>query len=382
LFWFPYVFVAPAAAVISLVYRRSSDVTLQNALRFALKTLIATSLVLILVYGAVVLHLGISSPSEVKDWILSAGHGVKPGMVTNSMRMVFGIPRSFIEMGDDGKMIKRYLYRDPYAPTSIADIATTSGLPLALFYGTLAVLLWSASRSREGRQALLILAVAAAPVGFFAVVVFEAGSMERYLPIYPFLALAVAHGLQPAFRWNVHRWLAAVLFGFIAIKSGMAMSPMRAAERQQAQVDRIGAIRQELSSTGVLVILNYQDEVMHFAKTYPFHPLNRPKAVATYSVFETGNARMNIWREEFAQRVVRAWNEEGTVWVAKRFLAERPLPSWNWVEGEDARISWTLSREFFRQFEYERETGGEDGFVVLKRSEANRSRLEPLAASR
>jgi hypothetical protein len=382
LFWFPFAFVAPAAAAMPFIWQRSLNASRNAVIGFVLQILVAAGLVLLLVYGAVVLHLGIHSVADLKEWVLSAGHGVKPGLATNSMRLVFGIPRSFIELGDDGKLIKRYLLRDPYAETTLVDVVRTAAPPLLLFYSTLAALVWAAAKSAEGRRVLWVCAAAAIPVIFFAVVVFEAGSMERYFPVYPFLALLVACGLQNTSWRNPHRYLAAILFAVIVVRSGLAMSHSRAEQRQQAQATRITPVRQDAARSDVLVLLNYQDELMHFVKTFPFHPSNRPSPVPIFCVFEPGNARMNVWREDFAARVIKAWNDGGTVWVSKRFITERPSPEWNWVEGDDRRISWAGSREFFRQFEYNRDSGGADGFVALQRSEANRNHLLPLIASR
>lgn len=382
LFWFPYAFVIPAAALIPLVWRRPGNAPTGTGIRFAIQTICAAGLVMALVYGAVILHLRIHSIGDLQDWVASAGHGVKPGLATNSMRMVFGIPRAFIELGDDGKLIKRFLLRDPYAPTSAMDVARTAFPPLVLFYGAVAMLLWSAAKSLEGRRAIYSFAIASLPVILFAVVIFEAGSMERYLPIYPFLALVLAAGLDNGSRLNAHRYLAGVLLALIVVRSGLAMSHPRAAERQREQADRIQPVRQDVNRTGVLVLLNYQDELMHFVKTFPFHPSNRPKPVPIFCVFEPGNARMNVWRESFAKRVIQAWDDGGTVWLSKRFVADRPVAPWDWVEGDDPRITWAGSRDFFRQFEYHRDSGGDDGFIELQRSEANRNHLAPLISSR
>ena len=56
-------------------------------------------------------------------------------------------------------------------------------------------------------------------------------------------------------------------------------------------------------------------------------------------------------------------------------MSARPQAHWNWVEGDDKRVSWTDVYSFFIGFELGESVGGDDGFVRLLPSERNKSLL-------
>jgi hypothetical protein len=299
----------------------------------------------------------------------------------NALRAVFGVPRSFIEMQDQGRLMKRFLFSDPYAPTSLADI--TGGLTVVVvFYVAMAAVLYPLLSSTEGRRFFVLLLIAGLPVLVFAVILFEPGSPERYIPLYPFLACAAVRSLTArSGLGRVPAYAGLVLLATISTSNLRAMSWSRASERQAAQEQRIGTIRDRVRGGGMVAILSNRDDLMAFSKTYPFNPLNRPDGVPIYEVIEVGNARVQTWREDFAVRVLGSWARNSEVWVSERFLAERPAPEWQWVEGDDPRISWKQIPEFFRTLDYQTQTGGLDGFSLLRNSAANRVVFEKLAAS-
>jgi len=94
-------------------------------------------------------------------------------------RTIFGFAHSFIDLGKDGVLFKRFLLHDPYNPVSLRQLVRLSLWKLALFY---AVVLAIATRlARSGRSNVLaICALSAGPVLVFAVFWFG-GDIERYL---------------------------------------------------------------------------------------------------------------------------------------------------------------------------------------------------------
>ena len=377
LFWFPYVLVLPAAFLIPAVFAEGGPPRAKQ-LWLTLRLAAVCAVLIAVVYGvaAAALHLG--SAADAGAWIANGKHGVERYR-DNGLRLIFAVPRAFIEMGDGGKLVKRYLFGDPYGSTTALDVILKVALPLVVFYSTVGLAVLASLRSLESRKTLLLLAAAAIPVFFFAIFIFEPGSIERYFPIYPFAVLFVSASLAQAAFGGLHRIAAAILFGAIVLASGLAMSPSRSHQRQQETAQRIQAVRNQLGS-GFFTIVDHHDDLMSLGKTYPFHPLNRPSPVPMYTVFEFGNVRMLTWQPDFARKVHAAWSGNGNVWVSKRLVADHPLPSWGWVEGDDPRITWSVATGFFRGLDYEGGSGGDDGFLLLKHSEGNQRKLNELLA--
>jgi hypothetical protein len=88
-----------------------------------------------------------------------------------------------------------------------------------------------------------------------------------------------------------------------------------------------------------------------------------------------------VWRESFAAKAQSVWSAGGDFWISKRLLAPRPKAEWNWVEGDDPRITWRDIYEYFSRFDYGQGVGGDDGFVLLTRSPKNNRLLESSTKS-
>lgn len=379
LFWVPFVLASPAALLIPFVFRRTEALFTRKKVQSTAVAIISGMSLILVAYSVAVAKLGIGSLAHAREWMSAASHGVKLPPSTNVMRAMFGFPRAFLDMGDQGKIIKRYVFHDIYTPTTLTDVVTSAALPLALFYITVAMLLWAALRSPAGKQAMLLFAAAAAPVIVFAIFIFEGGAMERYFPVYPFLVpvVAIAVANRSSLR-GAHRALATLLLCVLVVRGAWATSRARGQERQTVQEQRIASAVPTVGA-GFFAIATNQDHLMAFVKTYPFHPLNLPTAVPLYEVLEVGTTRIPTWRQEFTARTFGAWDQRGQVWISKRFIAERPLPAWNWVEGEDRNITWQSVRDFFTRCEYGAEIGGGDGFLLLNPSENNRKWLATFA---
>jgi hypothetical protein len=127
------------------------------------------------------------------------------------------------------------------------------------------------------------------------------------------------------------------------------------------------------------VLTTSQDMLEETLNRLAFDKINHPAAFHVYDVVEPGNTRDLVWRQDLAARTLKVWENGGDVWVSKRLWSERPLPSWNWVEGDDPRVTWKDLPRFVATLRTNAESGGSDGFRRLARDQANLALLTPLA---
>jgi hypothetical protein len=360
--WFLYVWAVPAVLVSPLllfgVDRRQWRMTLRAAAAFALA--------LALLYAAVMAHLGISSPDDLRAWVTASSHGVSISGVT---RVIFGLPRSLINMGNDGVLFKRFLIDDPFNPVTAADLFRFSLWKLALFYLSAAAIFISLVWSRQGRGRLGLLLINAIPILVFATL-FDGGAVERYLPLYPLMALSLAWAISAR---QTPAWIKAVPLIFVAAAAVTNLNAMAASllDRQQEEAaSRVGNLL-PLKPESQIAVTHLQDELVNFQASFPFHPVNRRGDYRLHSIVTLGTSQVERWREDFVARAFESWKQQADVWVSRRILSERPRPEWNWVEGDDARVSWAEMHTFFSQLETGDGVGGEDGFVLVLPSPVN-----------
>lgn len=97
-----------------------------------------------------------------------------------------------------------------------------------------------------------------------------------------------------------------------------------------------------------LLILGHGNGLLSFPSASgcnrsPFDAINRLNPLPIYDVVEVAAPRVQTWRDEFAARVLQTCSAGGEVWVSKQMWQEWPFPEWNWVEGDDQRISWSAA---------------------------------------
>lgn len=380
LVWFPFVLCAPAAVLAAWFWKarslRPKDLATRERLLFAA----AASAAFLILFGAfigVALSVQeIDTNEELSAWTGASSHGWTQNL--NAVRLATGLPRSFFYLGRDGVYWKRFLRKDPYAPVSMARLLLGASLwKLAAYWLFLPLLVWACMRTIDGRRALLILACAALPLLYFAVFLFEPSSPERFLPAFPFLLLAAAAALRefPA-RKHPAAWGVAAFFVLVAASNLYHMSPWVSARRHAPVIARLEAIGPELRNGGVAATLMLSDPIYTYLVNFPDSP-HHPQRHAIYDVVEVAATRVEVWRELFAVRVLSAWSNNEDVWVSKRLRSDKPAPEWYWTEGDDPRIQWTDLQPYFDEFEYDRDVGGDDGFLLLSRSPRNQA----LAAS-
>ena len=350
----------------------------RRAFRAAALASVACAVCCALLYGAVLAHLGIYDLAHLKAWMAAAGHGYHR---TGLARMLFGLARSFMHMGQEGILFKRFLLHDPYNPVTLRQLFGASLWQLAIFYLTAAGLTLRLLLSRDGRRMFALLAIACAPVFVFALIIFEGGMPERYLPLFPFICLALARALdedarrRPAF----FQYLALVFVASLVVANARALAKPVLARQQAAVAARLADLPARLRPHSVVAVVHLQDELAEFYFNYPFHPLNRRGQLEVYNVLEPGGARIETWRADFARKAQAAWAAGGDVWLSRRFFAARPQAEWNWVEGDDQRVSWGELPTFFTIFETTDAVGGEDGFVLLARTPHNEKLIDMIA---
>lgn len=384
LIWFPFI-LAGAALLLLAACPADWNSTLKESFAKtdragAIRFLSVSAGIVALVYGLAIFARQISSVREAAEWYSAAGHGYSQS--GKLVRAVTGLPRSFLYLGKDGILYKRFLRHDPYSPVTLPDLARASLWKLLAFYLFIACLLYEMLRRPRPEWLLLVFAAASVPVLFFAVVILEPGSPERYLPALPLLVVASAWSLrdfQP--RRRIPQFpIAAFLFCVVFINGYSFLAPRVSAQNAES-LSRVSDLRGPLSGAGLAMIATNQDSLDETLNRLVFDDINRPAPFPLYDIVEPANIRVLTWRQDLAARTLKVWSDRGEVWVSKRVWSLRPQPSWNWVEGDDPRVAWTDLPRFFSTLNTDAESGGPDGFRRLARNDANIAVLTRLANS-
>ena len=228
-----------------------------------------------------------------------------------------------------------------------------------------------------GKKTLALLLLVAIPFLAFAVFVFVAGSIERYLPIFPmfFLALSVSLGGEASRQWT--RVVALLFVGVVIVANVSAMSANVLNREQEKVAARIRELQPLLKSESRVVTINEQDDVYAFNQNFPFNPINRA-GHETDNLVTPLSTLVLRWRQIFAGKTLQMWEKGGDIWITRRVLYPRPRVEWNWVEGDDPNISWIDIHNFFAPIEMGQTVGGEDGFVLVLPSPQNKQLLSAI----
>jgi hypothetical protein len=158
-----------------------------------------------------------------------------------------------------------------------------------------------------------------------------------------------------------------------------AMSTTALNRAQEQAVTRIRDLEPLLTRQSRVVTVNQQDELYAFNQNFPFHPINRSGRLDADILADPNSTQMPRWRWIFAIKTLAMWDRGGDVWITKRVLHQRPLPEWNWVEGDDPRVSWPDIYSFFSRLETGKAVGDQDGFVLVSPSPQNEQLLRGIA---
>ena len=368
--WAPYVLVIPGTIAAPLVLFELNRREKKSVFYAAAAFLVATASAYFIVMAAV----GVHTPAELRDWIAGSSHGVR---ISGLARMVFGLPRSFIHMGNDGLLFKRFLLNDPFNPVTAIDLLRLTLWKLALFYLAVGSLLISLLVS-SGRRLLLLSLLIAGPLVLFAIG-FDGGAVERYIPIYPITFLLLGLVLSQTRVPRALQVVPLLFFGLAVLANSNVMARIVLDKRNQRTAERVQAVVSQLKPNSYLVTTHLQDDLVNFQASFPFDPVNRQYNYRVYPLVVLNTDQAGRWREEFASNMLEAWAQGGDGWISTRMFSEKPEASWNWAEGDDRRVPWTDIHNFFSQFKTGSVAGGADGFVLLEKTEENAQLLNSTA---
>jgi hypothetical protein len=366
-FWLPYVVALPALlcwALFSRPYRRWET---------AIVLTLTAAFFGFVLFGLGAHFGGVKSVAEFRTWLNAASHGTK--QTHNLMRSIFGLPRSFLDLGSFGVRMKQFIFKDPYARVSIGELFGQTIWKIALFYVALLGLL-SLCRTVQGRKDLGVLGIAFIANAMLAVG-FEGGSAERYLPLYPFLFIAVALCLCIKQTPRVFKLAICLLLGLIIIGNVSSMNVWRVHAEQNEAVQRLRPLL-PLPPNSRLFVIGLQDNILLLRSNAPFHEINRYGNLDVGSIY-TPMMNTSSWEHDFAARVLSVWSQGGSVWVSTRVWSEQPRREWDWVEGDLPGVTWKGIIKFFGPLDHTSNNITEDGFALLRRSVENESILQSYA---
>ena len=371
--WIPMVLIVPAVAALPFFLGAWN----RRTFRSVIVTLVLAGVFIGIAYVAVVLNLGLTNLHDLREWVTEASHGMN--RMRGIPRMVFGFANSLLDLGGQGAFFKRYLKSDPFNPVTLANLIWSSLWKLAFAYVFLLVVFINLLRSRRGRMIATLVILNVVPTIIFALFIFEAGDMSRYIATLPLIFLAVAYSLcsEKSIGWTRY-----VILGFLAVSiitNVSAMATPKLQQREQKVEARVSPLLPLLKPESRVVTSHLQDDINNFTRDFLFNPVNRSGNLHYYPMVAPNTAHVDNWQQTFAVEVLRIWNNNGDIWVSKRMLSPRPKAEWNWVEGDDPRVSWTDLYNFFTPFQWGAEVGGEDGFILLQPSPQNREILNRLA---
>jgi hypothetical protein len=320
--------------------------------------------------------LGIRNAADLSAWILASGHGqIQAGGLRPALRLAFSLPRSIINMGQDGMWLKRYVVHDPYAPVTTAELLRLTLWKLLPFYTAAGIVCYQLWHSERGKKLLILLALAVLPMVGFGVFIFQVGSIDLFLPLFPFVFLAWGYAFVNSRAKRYQRALLLVFVVATVMVNVNAMSRKVLETQKNAALARLRDLIPLLGPNSVVVAINEQDNLAQFRQNFPLDPINLDAQWTNYDVLEINTARLSSWREDFAQRTLATWQLGGAVWLPVRVFQTVPRPEWNWVEGDDNRVSWAELPAFFSQFQMGSAVGGRDGFVPLPETPKNEELL-------
>lgn len=306
---------------------------------------ITAAVVISLSYSIVLISLGITDIVSVKQWIASSSHGVELSGVS---RVVFGFARTFISMGQDGVLVKRYMLHDPFNPVSFQELFVTSLWRMLVFYSAFIIVVISVLRSRELRHVLWLFLVNAVPVLIFAAL-FDGGAIERYLPLYPGFFILITFAIAKLRPMRLNRYALAVTTIVMTVANWSVMSNATLRSQEEHVVAELRPLRTSLHPQDKIITLDL-DDLLDFQRNFPNNPLNRDSLLHLHWLVELGASNVLDWRQDFADAVHSTWSAGGTVWLRDVVTEQTPQHT-NWVEGGDKHVKWNDIREIFSRLD-------------------------------
>jgi hypothetical protein len=373
--WVPYVVTVPGVIVLALLWEKGGLARTERR-RLAMLAALWLAAISALLFGGAILLNRFQSPHQIADWIRDSSH--EWAQTRRLARLVTGLPRSLLALQDETVMLKRLYLHDPYAPVTWKAILAAVAWKPPLFALAMGALGWLLAKTEEGRRLLIANLCAWIPLIVFAVTVFEPGSPSRFLPGFAllFTGLAYAAG-RLSWRQAPARIVSVILSVFFAamlVLNVSSVSPAARQARDRNALARLEAYNRVRKPNDVLFLLGFKDSIFRFQNADPFHPFSQAD-FRVLDAMEPGTLRGLHFRQVFADEAGKAWQHGGDVWISRRLVAERPLPEWDWVEGDTPGVGWKDLSAYYRQFATDAETGGADGFLRIAASPENRVRV-------
>jgi len=373
LFWVPYAFASISIACAPLLVWEQENPG-RRLLLSGLRILPLAGLFVLAAYALAAYIKDIHTAAQVRDWM--RGSIVQVDRYHEWLRMLFGLPRSFLVMGDEGVRWKRFLFHDPYAEVKWWNLLG-SAWKIVLFYITMGVTLLQLKRWPW----LLLWTIVVVVPTLAVAVAFEASSPERYLALYPAVFLALAWILSQR-EARPARILIVIFCGVLIVTNLWANWRFRVDGQRARTMARYGSIvtlpESEIRDPTVYA-LNMNDDLVRLYD--PLDPsLDRtPTVQVLIPVMDKGIAN---WRYGIADTMLKTWRRGSEVWVTKRAWADQPQRDWNWVEGDDLRVPWTDVGAFLWPFQVDAQVGGADGFNRIADTSANRARAAAVVQNK
>ena len=364
--WFPYILGAGGIGCYALLTRDTSDAPKLRERMAGLAGLIAgTAAMTVLIYGIVMAIMHLTTVDSFMEWMARSRYGKEPDR--GVLRMLGGIPRSFLALGDLNVTLKRMLFED--RTFSLTALVETGIWKVALVYSVLSTAVVALWRSSWGRIHLVCLSALAIPLGIFAAFLFEGAPAERYLAAFPLLFLAFGHILADQRRRFARGWIG-LFFVCMLATNVVALSRFGNETEFAAASARLRAINEKLLPQDQIVLMSYRDAAFVLVNAQPFSPLSKNRYLFSIGL-PWGITHKERWRMNFANSTRKTWGEGGRVWLSTRFVSPTPDPAWGWVEGDLVGIGWQDLTSFFRQLTLVDSFGGTDGFAEVARTAEN-----------
>ncbi len=356
--WFPYILAVPGTLCAPILLSEGE----KKRWGVVLKATIICALLGSLGYGAVAAHLGIRNASGFISWAAQSSHGVTTSGLS---RVFFGLCRSFIALGEGGAhgvAFKRFLHHDPYNPVTIWQLLDWTFRKIVLFYIFFALVLRSLSKSTPGRRVFGQLLAVALPVLVFAF--YWAGTdLERYLPLFPALIVALGLGLDEM-RFPSMTACVACVFILVLIVSNFLAFSSRVRERQLQQLtETVRDLNSTLPSKS-LVLLSPMDPLQRIYWDFPEALPLAEHQLTLERLVDLGTTDSPRWHTRVCSEMREAWSKQASVVIRSSLLQERPAQNSPWVEGDDPRVRWRDINNFTSRFELGSRAANTDFFFV------------------
>jgi len=281
------------------------------------------------VYFAVMAHIGIHDVQGFRAWTEKTSRST--GSANKGIsKTIFGFARSFINMGNDGMLFKRFLLHDPFNPVTILDLVRLSLWKLLAFYFFLFFILLGLVTTINGRRMLVLLMINVLPVIAFAIY-WQGGDPERYLPLYPLLFITLGWALDSDQVRRLFKYPLVLFIVAMIATNGVMMAKVRLNRQQEGAAARISELSRMLKPNSWIFTANWQDDLVNFNRSFPLNPVNRNSNLRIGALITPGEPEVARWQQEFATRTQSIWSNGGDVWISRWFFYERPPTEWNSV---------------------------------------------------